>query len=106
MKILKLKKLILLVYLIVPVAILMEIFHASDIHIFIVSGLAIIPLAGLLGKSTEQLAIRTSPAIGGLLNASLGNLAELIICLFALSKGYIEIVKASPETIKMWISEA
>ena len=59
------------------------------------SGLAIIPLAGLMGEATEQLAERLGPGIGGLLNATFGNAAELIIALFALFKGYDEVVKAS-----------
>ena len=49
--------------------------------------LAIIPLAGLMGQATEQLAHRLGPGIGGLLNATFGNAAELIIALFALSRG-------------------
>ena len=57
--------------------------------------LAIIPLAGLMGESTEQLAHRLGPGIGGLLNATFGNAAELIIALFALFNGLDEVVKAS-----------
>ena len=58
-------------------------------------GLAIVPLAGLMGEATEQLAERLGPGVGGLLNATFGNAAELIIALFALFKGYDEVVKAS-----------
>ena len=57
--------------------------------------LAIIPLAGLIGKSTEEVAVRTGPQIGGLLNATLGNAAELIITIFALREGLLELVRAS-----------
>ena len=57
--------------------------------------MAIIPLAGLMGKATEQLAHRLGPGIGGLLNATFGNAAELILALFALSRGLDDVVKAS-----------
>jgi Ca2+:H+ antiporter len=63
--------------------------------LFIVSCLAIIPLAGWMGKATEHLAERLGEGIGGLLNATFGNAAELIIALFALSKGLEGVVKAS-----------
>src|SRR5262245_64894983 len=63
--------------------------------LFIVSALAIIPLAGWMGNATEQLAHRMGEGIGGLLNASFGNAAELIIALIALRAGHIEVVKAS-----------
>ncbi len=54
---------------------------------FALSGLAIIPLAGLIGEATEELARRLGPALGSLLNATFGNAAELIIALFALGRG-------------------
>lgn len=63
--------------------------------LFIVACLAVIPLAGLMGEATEQLAHRTGEGIGGLLNATFGNAAELIIALIALSKGMTDVVKAS-----------
>ena len=63
--------------------------------LFIVSALAIIPIAGWMGHATEQLAHRMGEGIGGLLNASFGNAAELIIALMALRAGQIEVVKAS-----------
>lgn len=63
--------------------------------LFIVSCLAIIPLAGWMGKATEHLAEHMGEGIGGLLNATFGNAAELIIALFALSKGLEGVVKAS-----------
>ncbi|MCA1615961.1 MAG: calcium/proton exchanger [Acidobacteria bacterium] len=63
--------------------------------LFIVSCLAIIPLAGWMGRATEHLAEHLGEGIGGLLNASFGNAAELIIALFALSKGLQGVVKAS-----------
>lgn len=63
--------------------------------LFVVSCLAIIPLAGWMGKATEHLAVHLGDGIGGLLNATFGNAAELIIALFALSKGLEGVVKAS-----------
>lgn len=66
-----------------------------DTALFVVSALAIIPLAGWMGNATEQLAHRMGEGIGGLLNASFGNAAELIIALMALRAGEIEVVKAS-----------
>lgn len=63
--------------------------------LFIVSCLAIIPLAGWMGKGTEHLAEHLGPAAGGLLSATFGNAAELIIAMFALSKGLQDVVKAS-----------
>jgi Ca2+:H+ antiporter len=67
----------------------------NDTALFIVSALAIIPIAGWMGNATEQLAHRMGEGIGGLLNASFGNAAELIIALMALRAGQIEVVKAS-----------
>lgn len=63
--------------------------------LFIFSALAIIPIAGWMGNATEQLAHRLGEGVGGLLNASFGNAAELIIALMALRAGHIEVVKAS-----------
>jgi Ca2+:H+ antiporter len=79
----------------VPVALILEFSGASELWVFATSCIAIIPLAGLMGKSTEMLAHRLGPGIGGLLNASFGNAAELIIALFALKAGHVDIVKAS-----------
>jgi Ca2+:H+ antiporter len=63
--------------------------------LFICSGIAIIPLAGLMGRATEHLAEKMGEGIGGLLNATFGNAAELIIALMALQKGLFGVVKAS-----------
>ena len=62
---------------------------------FILAGLGCIPLAHLMGESTEQLSSRTGPTWGGLLNATFGNAAELIIAIIALTKGLNDIVKAA-----------
>src|SRR4051812_32684125 len=82
--------------LFVPVAIGLE-FLAPERNtlIFAASCLAIIPLAGWLGRATEHLAHHTGEGLGGLLNATFGNAAELIIALMALHKGLYPVVKAS-----------
>ncbi len=69
--------------------------HPRHVAIFVTACLAIIPLAGWMGKATEHLAERTGEGIGGLLNATFGNMAELIIAVIALAKGHQEVVKAS-----------
>jgi Ca2+:H+ antiporter len=80
----------------VPAAFLMEfVFHSSAIAIFVVSCLGIIPLAGLMGHATEELAERMGEGVGGLLNATFGNAAELIIAIVALRAGFYDLVKAS-----------
>jgi Ca2+:H+ antiporter len=63
--------------------------------IFLTACVAVLPLAGYMGEATEHLAARTGPALGGLLNATFGNAAELIIAVVALQAGRIELVKAS-----------
>jgi Ca2+:H+ antiporter len=63
--------------------------------VFVFAALAVIPLADLIGEATEELAAHTGPKIGGLLNATLGNAAELIITIFALREGLVELVRAS-----------
>jgi Ca2+:H+ antiporter len=81
----------------VPVSFLLAYWPAlhNPTALFICSGLAIIPLAGIMGRATEHLAERLGQGIGGLLNATFGNAAELIIALMALHKGLIGVVKAS-----------
>jgi Ca2+:H+ antiporter len=80
----------------VPVTIALE-FLAPERHllIFVTSSLAILPLAGLMGHATEELAERVGEGVGGLLNATFGNAAELIIALAALRAGLHDVVKAS-----------
>jgi Ca2+:H+ antiporter len=63
--------------------------------VFVCSALAIVPLAGRMGEATENLAARLGAGIGGLLNATFGNAAELILALVALQRGYYDVVKAS-----------
>lgn len=84
-----------LLLIFVPIALALELLHADPLLIFISSALAIIPLAGLMGKATERLASHVGAGLGGLLNASLGNAAELIIALVALREGLHDVVKAS-----------
>ncbi|HYO63296.1 MAG TPA: calcium/proton exchanger [Pyrinomonadaceae bacterium] len=81
----------------VPIAALLRFVPAweNPTALFIISCLAIIPLAGWMGRATEHLAEHLGQGIGGLLNATFGNAAELIIALFALSKGLTGVVKAS-----------
>ena len=78
-----------------PAAAGLEILGASAPLIFFVAALAIVPLATLIVHSTEHLAARTGPAIGGLLNATFGNLPELIIAMVALRAGLVAMVRAS-----------
>jgi len=79
----------------VPVSIYLGMTHASPTWVFVAACLAILPLAGLMGEATEHLTHHMGPGIGGLLNASFGNAAELIIAFMALRAGETEIVKAS-----------
>jgi Ca2+:H+ antiporter len=79
----------------VPVAIVLEIAGAGHTWIFVTSALALVPLAGLLGDATEQVAVHTGPRVGGLLNATFGNAAELIITIVAIQRGLVELAKAS-----------
>jgi Ca2+:H+ antiporter len=67
----------------------------SHTLLFVLSVLAIVPLAALLSRATEAVAVKTGDAVGGLLNATLGNLTELIIAITALRAGQYTLVKAS-----------
>ena len=80
----------------VPIAVLLE-YTMPERHllVFLASALAILPLAGWMGRATEQLAERTGEGVGGLLNATFGNAAELIIAVAALRAGLHDVVKAS-----------
>jgi len=70
-------------------------FGAGALPVFVLSALAIVPLAGLMGGATETLAARFGAGVGGLLNATFGNAAELILAFVALRHGQHEVVKAS-----------
>lgn len=79
----------------IPIAVVLELVHAEATIVFAASALGIIPTAALMGRATEELAARSGPGIGGLLNVTFGNAPELIIALFALNQGLQEVVKAS-----------
>jgi Ca2+:H+ antiporter len=80
----------------VPVSIVLGyILHAPAVWVFFTACLGVLPLAGYMGEATEHLAHRTGPTIGGLLNATFGNAAELIIAIVALRAGLVDLVKAS-----------
>src|SRR4029078_10994704 len=84
-----------LLLLLVPVSLVLEyVVHAGPLWIFGTAVLAIVPLAEWIRKSTEHLAERLGSAIGGLLNVTFGNMAELILALFVLADGHTGIVKA------------
>ncbi|MCB0254814.1 MAG: calcium/proton exchanger [Anaerolineae bacterium] len=78
-----------------PIAVLAELLHWPPLVVFAASALAVVPLAGLLGEATEVLADKIGPRFGGLLNATLGNAAELIITIIAISAGQLTLVRAS-----------
>jgi Ca2+:H+ antiporter len=79
----------------IPLAVAFEIGHAGSGLIFFSAALGVIPTAALMGRATEEVAARSGPGIGGLLNVTFGNAPELIIALFALEAGLHEVVKAS-----------
>ncbi len=79
----------------IPIAVALEVAGAPATVVFAASALGIIPTAALMGRATEELAARSGPGIGGLLNVTFGNAPELIIALFALGRGLQEVVKAS-----------
>ena len=79
----------------IPIAVALDLAGASAGLVFASSALGIVPTAALMGRATEELAARSGPGIGGLLNVTFGNAPELIIALFALGQGLHEVVKAS-----------
>jgi Ca2+:H+ antiporter len=88
-------KLFIYLLIFVPIAIIAHYLNVSPVIIFCLSALAIVPLAKFIGEATEELSVYTGPALGGLLNATFGNATELIIGIFAIQAGLIEVVKAS-----------
>ncbi len=94
------KYLIIAGYAAIPLAFVVHFIFGGDaswepVATFALAGIGVLPLAHLMGQSTEHLAARTGPTWGGLLNATFGNAAEFIIAIVALSKGLNDIVKAS-----------
>jgi Ca2+:H+ antiporter len=79
----------------IPIAVVLELEHAEPTWIFVAAALGVIPTAALMGRSTEELAEKTGPGIGGFLNVTFGNFPELVIAFFALNAGLQEVVKAS-----------
>jgi Ca2+:H+ antiporter len=78
-----------------PIAAGLEVAHADHLVLFVVSAIALIPLAKLIGDSTEHLATHYGPTVGSLLNVTFGNAAEIIIAVVAISAGLLDLVKAS-----------
>ena len=78
-----------------PIAIASNLLDAGAVTIFILSALAIIPLAALIGDSTSHVSHHLGPSSGALINATFGNLAEMIIAVFAVRAGLLDVVKAS-----------
>jgi Ca2+:H+ antiporter len=79
----------------VPIAVALEFAHADHIALFVVAAIALIPLAKLIGDSTEHLATHYGATVGSLLNVTFGNAAEIIIAVVAISAGLLDLVKAS-----------
>lgn len=84
-----------LFYATIPVAMFLQFTHGNMILLFVFACLAVLPLAAWIGVSTEQLAHRMGPTYGALFNATFGNLAELIIAIFAIRAGLPDVVRAS-----------
>ncbi|HET6933691.1 MAG TPA: calcium/proton exchanger [Candidatus Angelobacter sp.] len=84
-----------LLLIFVPAAIVLAFLHAPPTFVFVAAALGIVPLAGSLGQATDALAAHSGPTVGGMLNATLGNATELIIAIFAVHAGHIQVVKAS-----------
>ena len=81
--------------LLVPLSVVLEyVVHAPPVWVFVVWLLAIVPLAEWIRRATEHLAVRAGSEIGGLVNVTFGNMAELIIALFILRSGATDVVKA------------
>src|SRR5262245_38415503 len=78
-----------------PISWVLEFVAEGSAWIFLSASISLIPLAGLIGLGTEELARRSGPAWGGFLNATFGNAAELIIAVVALNNGHVGLVKAS-----------
>ncbi|HXG24410.1 MAG TPA: calcium/proton exchanger [Chthonomonadales bacterium] len=79
----------------VPISVILSFTHAQPVLVFITASLAIIPLAGFMGIATEELAKYFGPSLGGLLNATFGNAAELIIVIMAVRADELDLVRAS-----------
>src|SRR3954469_6551963 len=81
--------------ILIPIALGLDWWGANPIVVFLASALAIVPLSHLIGEATENLAAHLGQTWGGLLNATMGNLPEMVISVFTLRRGLPTIVKAS-----------
>jgi len=79
----------------IPISLAAHFLGWGDLIVFVTAGLAIIPLAGWMGTATEEIAVVLGPSLGGLMNATFGNATELIIAVFALRAGLVNVVKSS-----------
>ena len=79
----------------IPVSLAAHFLGWSDLIVFVTAALAIVPLAGWMGTATEEIAVVVGPSLGGLMNATFGNATELIIAIFALRAGLVNVVKSS-----------
>jgi Ca2+:H+ antiporter len=89
------RRILLIMLIAAPLAVVARLLNANPVLVFALSAIGLIPLADYIGEGTEELAHYTGPRLGGLLNATLGNAAELIITIFAINAGLLELVKAS-----------
>jgi Ca2+:H+ antiporter len=89
------RKILFALLLLGPLVVVLDHMGLGDIELFVLSALALIPLAWLIGEATEHAAHHTGPGIGGFLNATFGNAPELIIALFAIHDGLTEVVRGS-----------
>src|ERR1700722_10773318 len=79
----------------IPIALWLYLTKANSLLVFAIAAVTIVPLSKIVGSATETLGAYLGPTLGGLLNASMGNAPELIIGVFALKNGLINVVKAS-----------
>ncbi|HET9774767.1 MAG TPA: hypothetical protein VFP25_07265, partial [Nitrososphaeraceae archaeon] len=79
----------------VPIAITLDLLHSNHIILYIIAVIALLPLAKLIGDSTEHLSTHYGSTLGSLLNVTFGNAAEIIIAVVAINAGLLDLVKAS-----------
>lgn len=89
------KRILMFMLIFAPIAFILKLTGANPVLVFILAALGIVPLADFIGEATEELTFYTGPKLGGLLNATLGNAAELIITVFAIREGLLDLVRAS-----------
>lgn len=101
-KIFSVEQILTLLLVFVPIAIGAELFFHAPMFVFVASAIAIIPLAGYMGRATEHLATHAGEGLGGILNAAFGNAAELIIAIAALRAGSNTDIKPSTKPLLTW----